>query len=206
MKRMIKLLRPGIAAAAAAGLLFHLTAQAAPLTWQTNRTAALQAARSSGKLILLMGGRETCPNCQYMKYTVCETPSVRQLIDTNYVCWFSSVDDSTEWVTYAAGLGAFTLPLLCVIDPGDSAKYLDRSTATATPTIFQARLRSHLPANAAAPTLLRGTPARLRWTTESQVKYRILRSDNLSRWLFAGTVISGDGSPAEFVDPTPTNQ
>jgi len=185
-----------------AGVCFvlHLAAYADPVVWHATRAEAVEAARNSGKLILLLAGRDTCGNCQYVKNTVCETPSVRQLIDTNYLCWFCPVDNSTEWYPYAGGLGSFTLPLICVIDPGDSTKYLDRSTATQSASAFTDRLSSHLPSNAIAVTLLRTTSSRLGWTTESQLRYRVLRSEDLLHWDFVGAVVLGDGARIDFAD------
>lgn len=135
-----------------------------------------------------------------MKNTVCETPSVRQVIDANYVRWYCPVDSSTEWYPYATGLGSFTLPLLCIIDPGDSNKYLDRSTATQSVSVFQNRLSSHLPTNAITATLIHTTSSRLRWATENQLQYRVLRSEDLIHWSFVGVVVLGDGSATEFDD------
>jgi hypothetical protein len=187
-------------------LMLHLAAYADPVAWQTNRAAAVEAARNSGKLVLLLGGRETCGNCQYMKYTVCETPSVRQVMDTNYVCWFCLVDNSTEWYVYASGLGSFTLPLICVIDPGAATQYLDRSTATQSVSVFKDRLSSHLPTNAIAVTPYHTSSFRLRWATQSQVQYRVLKSEDLVQWNFVGAVLPGSGYQLEFVDSSPATR
>ncbi len=191
-----------------AGICFMmpLAGSAAPLVWQANRAEAVEAARNSGKLILLLAGRATCGNCQYMRYTVCETTSVRQRIDANYVCWFCPVDDSTEWYPYASGLGPFTLPLICVIDPGAATQYLDRSTATQSVSVFQSRLSSHLPTNTIAVTLLRTTSSQLRWSTESHLQYRVLKSEDMRQWDFVGAVVSGSGSAVEFEDSSTGNR
>ena len=185
----MKLLNPRTWMLARICFMMPLEGSAAPLVWQTTRAEAVEAARNSGKLILLLAGRETCGNCQYMKNTVCETPSVRQVIDANYVCWFCPVDNSAEWYPYATGLGSFTLPLMCVIDPEPPPSTLDRSTATQSVSVFQNRLSSHLPTNAIAVTLLRTTSSRLRWSTESQLQYRVLKSEDLIQWDFVGGVV-----------------
>lgn len=202
----MKLLNPRTWMLACICFMMPLEGSAAPLVWQTNRVEAVEAARNSGKLILLLAGRETCGNCQYMKYTVCETTSVRQVIDANYVCWFCPVDNSAEWYPYASGLGSFTLPLMCVIDPGAATQYLDRSTATQSVSVFQSRLSSHLPTNAIAVTLLRTTSSRLRWSTESQLQYRVLKSEDLIQWDFVGAVVPGTGSGVEFEDSSNGNR
>ena len=124
--------------------MLQTAAQAAPIVWKTTRAGAVAEAQASGKKILLMAGRESCGHCQNMKYTVCELPSIRPIIDAHYVGWFCVVDTSSEWQAYANGLGSFTTPLICVIDPSDSLNYLDRSTSSQTESVFKARLLSHV--------------------------------------------------------------
>ena len=99
-------------------------------------------ARSQGKLVLLMAGRHTCGNCNWMQNTVCETtsPPIAQLIQERFVPWFCVVDSSDEWWPYAAGLESYTLPLLCCIDPANPGGYLDRTTGIQDPEAFYARL------------------------------------------------------------------
>lgn len=81
-----------------------------------------------------------------MKSTVCEleSPPIKEVIEQNYIPWYSKVDYTSEWEVYRTGLGGFTLPLICVIDPNDSDNYLDRSTSVQSPDAFYARLRSHI--------------------------------------------------------------
>lgn len=81
-----------------------------------------------------------------MRFTVCElqSPPIKSLIEQNYVPWYSHVDNSAEWFPYASGLGGFTLPLICVIDPADPDNYLDRTTGVQDPDDFHARLQSHV--------------------------------------------------------------
>ena len=83
---------------------------------------------------------------------MCERASIRQVIDPYYVCWYTVVDDNpAESDAYAAGLGAYTLPLICVINPNDSLHYLDRTTnRQSDEAAFRARLLSHVPAGPAA--------------------------------------------------------
>jgi hypothetical protein len=114
----------------------------ADLVWQTSKRAAVSMAKAQGKYILLFGGRETCPNCQYMINTVFEStsPPIKDLIEQSYIPWYCNVDNSTEWYDYASGLGAFTLPLICIIDPNDSDTYLDRTTDVQDTQVFYSRL------------------------------------------------------------------
>jgi hypothetical protein len=115
---------------------------AANLTWQISKDTAFSMAISQNKKVLLLGGRETCGNCSYMKYTVCESvePPIKSLIEQYFIPWFCDVDTSTEWYSYASGLGGFTLPLICVIDPTNDNIYEDRTTGIQYSPEFYSRL------------------------------------------------------------------
>ena len=114
----------------------------AELVWQTSKETAVSMAKDQGKYILLFGGRETCPNCRYMINTVFEStsPPIKDLIEQSYIPWYCDVDNSAEWYDYASGLGSFTLPLICIIDPNDSDTYLDRTTDIQDTQVFYSRL------------------------------------------------------------------
>jgi hypothetical protein len=119
------------------------TASPASLTWLESKTDAVSAAKSQGKLVLLLAGREdTCGNCRYMLNTVCESlsPPVKELIQDRYVPWYCDMDTNADWQPYALGLGTFTLPLICCIDPNTTNQYLDRTTGTQTAQDFYDRL------------------------------------------------------------------
>jgi len=111
------------------------------LVWQTSKETVVSMAKAQGKHILLLGGRETCDNCEYM-LSVCEStsPPIKDLIEQSFIPWFCFVDYSTEWYDYASGLGTFTLPLICIIDPNDSETYLDRTTGIQDIQVFYLRL------------------------------------------------------------------
>jgi len=116
------------------------------LVWQTSKAAAVSLAKTQGKKILLFAGRETCGNCQYMKYTACESasPPIKNLIEQYFVPWFSDIDTSTERYPYTSGLGSYSLPLIAVIDPNDSSNYLDRTTGVQDMEIFHDRLSKYI--------------------------------------------------------------
>ncbi|MCP4114726.1 MAG: SUMF1/EgtB/PvdO family nonheme iron enzyme [Desulfobacteraceae bacterium] len=99
-------------------------------------------ALTQGKKILLIGGRETCGNCQYMKYTACESisPPIKSLIEQSFIPWFCDVDNSDEWHAYASGSGSYTLPLICVIDPENGDAHQDRTTGIQDIQDFYTRL------------------------------------------------------------------
>ena len=125
------------------------TASPASLTWLESKIDAMSAAKSQGKLVLLLAGRDTCPNCQYMFNTVCESlsPPIEALIQDRYVPWYSQVDSNADWQPYASGLGTFTLPLICCIDPNPTNQYLDRTTGVQMAQVFYDRLLADAIAN-----------------------------------------------------------
>jgi hypothetical protein len=127
-----------------ASVLSALAAQAQSLQWQDSKSNAMAMALSQGKRVLLMAGRHTCGNCNYMQNVVCESlsPPIKSLIQSKFVPWFCVVDTSTEWYPYATGLGSFTTPLICCIDPHQPNVYLDRTTGIQEPQPFYARLLS----------------------------------------------------------------
>lgn len=112
------------------------------LNWITTKAAALSAAQSQGKYVLLLAGRESCGYTIHMRDTVCEmnAPAIKNIILDEYVPWFSDVDSSSEWWTYGGGLSVITLPLICRIDPNTPDSYLDRTTGVQDPNVFYTRL------------------------------------------------------------------
>jgi hypothetical protein len=74
--------------------------------------------------------------------SVCNStsPPIKALIEQSYIPWFCYIDYSTEWWDYADGLGYFTLPLICIIDPNHSDTYLDRTTNVQDIQVFYSRL------------------------------------------------------------------
>ena len=110
------------------------SASPASLTWLESKTDALSAAKNQGKLVLLLAGKPTCSHCQYMLTNVCESlsPPVKELIQDRYVPWYCDLDTNADWQPYASGLGTFSLPLICCIDPNTTNQYLDRTTGVPT--------------------------------------------------------------------------
>jgi hypothetical protein len=124
--------------------------ESAELVWQTSKETAVSMAKDQGKYILLLAGRivllgglQNCPNCEYMINIVFEStsPPIKALIEEEYILWYSDVDTSQEWEIYTSGLENFiTLPLICIIDPNDSDTYLDRTTGIQDTQEFYSRL------------------------------------------------------------------
>lgn len=120
---------------------------AGSLTWQTSKAEAMALARSQGKMVLLMAGSESSTSTSYMRDTVCESiaPPIKPLIQQHYVPWYCDTNTSSEHYSYTGGLGGYTLPLICCIDPDDSDNYLSRSTEREDTEAFYNRLQSHIP-------------------------------------------------------------
>ncbi|MBR4900426.1 MAG: hypothetical protein IKZ46_05755 [Victivallales bacterium] len=86
------------------------------LTWHTSKAAAFEAAAASDKLVLMVGGRDTCMNTNYFRNTVCETADIKATLLAGYELWYTNVDTSSESSQYRSGLGN-TLPFIAIIDP-----------------------------------------------------------------------------------------
>lgn len=116
------------------------------LTWAKDRTTAVAAAKSQGKKIILLAGRETCPTTTGMRDIACESPRInsathlpepldpliKRLIWERFIPWFIDIDripDDTQLYTwYRPGDGKdYFLPMIAVIDPANPQTYVDRS-------------------------------------------------------------------------------
>jgi hypothetical protein len=104
-------------------------------------TEARSNALAQGKLILLMAGRPSCSVCAYMKQSICESAEVRPLIDEVFVPWFANMDFSPDYLPYGADLGAFSLPMTCVVDPHTTNAWLLRVTGPYTAETYAGYLR-----------------------------------------------------------------
>ncbi|CAK0780146.1 hypothetical protein CCP4SC76_7230010 [Gammaproteobacteria bacterium] len=100
--------------------------------WSTSESNALTLASQQKKWVILVAGRDTCLNTTYMRNTVFQQESIKNLIDQNFVLWYSNVDNSGEFWPYASGLGGYTLPLICSIDPNKPKFCIDRTTSLQT--------------------------------------------------------------------------
>jgi thioredoxin-related protein len=123
--------------------LMITSAYATELKWEKSAQSAFSKAMSEKKKILLFVGRENCGKCRYMITQVFESekPSVKTLLQNNFVLWFSDADESTEWHRTAGGLNEIPLPLICIIDPDSIDKvYEDRTTDIQHSPDFYSRL------------------------------------------------------------------
>ncbi|MCX5821945.1 MAG: BACON domain-containing protein, partial [Deltaproteobacteria bacterium] len=114
------------------------SAFAADLVWQTSKADAIVLAKSQGKMILLLAGNKCCDATEFMKYTACELTSpadIKGLIERYFIPWYGvapyniscgEAAVTTDWNSYAPP-GYFQMPLIAVIDPNNSATYLDRT-------------------------------------------------------------------------------
>ena len=110
-----------------------LTVTQGTLPWATTKAEATAAAQASGKRILLVSGRDTCSNTRYTRFTACEDETVHDLLRDGYVLWYNDCDNlGSETWAYASGLGSYTLPLVCVLEPDASTNWLSRTTGLRT--------------------------------------------------------------------------
>lgn len=94
----------------------------------TTKAEAVGQAMRENKRILLVRGRETCGNTRATLFSSIPSASVKALVDAGYVLWYSNCDEQQDASSYAAGLGPYTLPLVCILDPQDMSSYVARTT------------------------------------------------------------------------------
>jgi hypothetical protein len=96
------------------------------MNWYLKKSVAIKEAKAQNKMIFLLWGRETCPDCQWVKRKLSEAP-LKDIIDKNYVLWFSnSLEykfDSEELIDYLFVLNDVSprfIPHLSIIDFQDT--------------------------------------------------------------------------------------
>ena len=87
------------------------------LEWLRSRDAAFEKARSEGKKVFVVCGRDTCLNTQGTREN-CNNLVVKQLLNKNYVCWYNLYDtESSQVDKYLSGFPiGDTFPFIAVID------------------------------------------------------------------------------------------
>ena len=86
------------------------------LTWHTDMEEAFEAALESGRLVLLVAGRDNCQNTNYFRNTVCETADIKAKLQSDYELWYANVDNSSEFWQYVDDQNG-ELPFIAIIDP-----------------------------------------------------------------------------------------
>ncbi len=94
------------------------------LTWHTTKAEAMAAATESGKLVLLVGGRNTCPNTNYFRNTVCETSDIKAKIIEDFELCYINIDMYPDEELYMDSKFKYVMPIISVIDPSYQDRYL----------------------------------------------------------------------------------
>jgi len=143
--------------------------ETALLTWETSKSAAVAIAQREEKRLLLVAGRNNCGNTAYMLNTVLQSiwPGIRNLLREHFIVWYCDVEASTEWHSYASGLGTFALPLICLIDPIYEDEYLDRTTGIQISEEFHARIQNMVPAESTTVSAISWGRLKSAWTRNS---------------------------------------
>jgi hypothetical protein len=126
---------------------------AGELKWETTVRSAFFKAMSQKKKIVLFVGRNSCGKCKYMRMQVFESakPPVKTLLEKHFVLWFADADEDKEWYRVARGLGEFSLPLICIIDPDSGKTFEDRSTGIQHSPDFYSRLLKYIDEGVSTP-------------------------------------------------------
>jgi hypothetical protein len=126
--------------------------QVQSLGWTVDRAAALAEAAAAGKQVLAVAGQPAGASTAYVLNTVLQWyyPRVRPLVAADFVVWLCDVDASDQWQPLAAGLAAFGLPLICVLDPASPDLARARLAGTSSPVEFLDWLRPWAPSASTA--------------------------------------------------------
>lgn len=112
------------------------------LRWFTDKRSAMAQARREGKLVLMVAGRDTCGVTNHMRKQVIQQADVQAVLRDKFVLWYSNVDHASDYQTYLRGVsGSFRLPVMAVIAPQDSERYIDRSFGSEKKDVFANWLR-----------------------------------------------------------------
>jgi thioredoxin-related protein len=121
-------------------------AQDKDVKWYEDKDEAIQTAKKQDKNILLLSGSNTCGNCNAAKKFLNEDPSLRKVVDENFILWFcdeNNNNNNQSDIYRPAGL--YILPLLCVIDPNNPVPALTSSTGYKNAVEIQLMLENYLP-------------------------------------------------------------
>ena len=122
---------------------------AADLEWYNSESDAFSEAAAQGKKIILFAGSDLCIHCLSMKYVVFQTedPPIKELLENNFILWYSNVATSTEHYKYLSDYpyNEYGIPLILVIDPESENLYEDRTMGAQSSSEFYSRLLGHLP-------------------------------------------------------------
>jgi len=107
-------------------LCFASTTAWGGFTWETRKTDAISKAKSSGKYVFLVCGTDTCPNTSG---TRADCEALGSQLTSKCVVWYCNLDKYySEAKTYISDMkGQILMPIVCLIDPNNSAKYIART-------------------------------------------------------------------------------
>lgn len=107
-----------------------ITVAQVPANWYLTKSDAEAAAKASGRRIILVYGRDGCDNTSWTRECLSADPSIKPLVDAGYVCWYCNCDGDRygEAYGYTVGLGYYSLPMVCIIDPKDMSAPLYRTS------------------------------------------------------------------------------
>ena len=118
------------------------------MTWYLDKSVALDSARSQNKQVLLVWGRFTCGNTNWVKNRLSEPP-LKSIIEEHYILWFSNSNiyypNSPEVADYLSVLtGYITLPAICVIDTFDITVAHGLKTGPQSVEVLQEMLQGYV--------------------------------------------------------------
>ena len=104
-----------------------------PFYQYTSKAEAMQAAKTEGKLILLVSGVSGCNDCTEVEQVAFYDPLVYPVISEALVYWNCQQEPPwtcKDYLTYTADIPNFPLPLVAIIDPNNPNRFIARHFGT----------------------------------------------------------------------------
>ncbi len=111
-----------------------------PIAWQHDLDAALTAAKTQQRPVLLVFGASWCPPCKKMKREVWPDPQVAELVESNFVPLYVDVDDRSQ-VDVSTRYGVSSIPAVFVLDSEGTATQKGSSMSVAATLAFLKAVR-----------------------------------------------------------------
>ena len=113
------------------------------LIWLDDKEEVFKLAKEQNKLIFLLSGRTSCGICNRTRAYLDTTTNLRQMVDDNYIMWFSNYDSPPEkaevliYIQHLLNGGAKTLPLVAIINPNEPNVYVSSYWGSRSATFLE---------------------------------------------------------------------
>jgi len=95
----------------------HIALAQEEVKWYYKEKEAFEAAEKQNKSILFIWGTDKCSDCIRAKKALNNDPSLKKLINKNFILWYSDFSKYDDGEDYSFRYNFTAPPLICVIDP-----------------------------------------------------------------------------------------